>query len=337
MKPFIKWTGGKERELPVIIPNSPTTINNYYEPFVGGGAVFMNIKADNYFINDISDELISLYRFVANEDETFFKWCNYISSKWNDTLSYCSEYSDELVTNYKNYKTDGSIHSSCPKFLQDKFVKMKKNDEKKGVMNDEDVFNNITAAFLNELYCRYRKLYNSSKVKNRWKGLHSALYLFIRNYAYSGMFRYNAKGEFNVPYGGLSYNKKDLGKKIAFYQSEEVVNHLKRTTIENMDFYDFLKKHVPQEGDFIFLDPPYDTTFANYDNNDFTKDDQIRLRDALCDCKAKWMMVIKNTPFIYSIYDEKGFNIKSYDKKYQVSFMNRNDKDVEHLMITNYE
>ena len=46
--------------------------------------------------------------------------------------------------------------------------------------------------------------------------------------------------------------------------------------------------------------------------------------------------LIKNTPFIYSLYDGHGLTIKSFDKKYQVSFMNRNDKEVEHLIIKNY-
>ena len=48
------------------------------------------------------------------------------------------------------------------------------------------------------------------------------------------------------------------------------------------------------------------------------------------------MLIIKNTDFIFNLYDGKGFNIQSFDKKYLVSFMNRNDKDVEHLLITNY-
>ena len=47
-------------------------------------------------------------------------------------------------------------------------------------------------------------------------------------------------------------------------------------------------------------------------------------------------MIIKNTDFIYNLYDNKGLNIKSFDKTYLVSFMNRNDKNVEHLLITNY-
>jgi DNA adenine methylase len=41
IKPFVRWVGGKSRLLPRILPHVPTTIRNYYEPFLGGGAVFL--------------------------------------------------------------------------------------------------------------------------------------------------------------------------------------------------------------------------------------------------------------------------------------------------------
>lgn len=41
IKPFIRWVGGKSRLLPRILPHVPEKIENYYEPFVGGGAVFL--------------------------------------------------------------------------------------------------------------------------------------------------------------------------------------------------------------------------------------------------------------------------------------------------------
>lgn len=41
VKPFIRWVGGKSRLLPRILPHVPVSIDNYYEPFLGGGAVFL--------------------------------------------------------------------------------------------------------------------------------------------------------------------------------------------------------------------------------------------------------------------------------------------------------
>ena len=52
--------------------------------------------------------------------------------------------------------------------------------------------------------------------------------------------------------------------------------------------------------------------------------------------KAKFMLIIKNTGYIYELYKDSGFNIMSFDKKYLVSFMNRNNKNAKHLLITNY-
>ena len=58
--PLIKWAGGKEKELKYIIPNLPKKFVDYYEPFVGGGAVYTGIyninQANNYYINDKSEE-----------------------------------------------------------------------------------------------------------------------------------------------------------------------------------------------------------------------------------------------------------------------------------------
>ena len=64
----------------------------------------------------------------------------------------------------------------------------------------------------------------------------------------------------------------------------------------------------------------------------------IRLAHYLCEeCKGKWLMIIKYTDFIYSLYNKPNIYIQKFDKKYLVSFMNQNDKDVEHLIITNYQ
>lgn len=45
IKPFVRWAGGKSRLLPRILPHVPKTIKNYYEPFLGGGAVFLACEA----------------------------------------------------------------------------------------------------------------------------------------------------------------------------------------------------------------------------------------------------------------------------------------------------
>ena len=214
---------------------------------------------------------------------------------------------------------------------------MQELENSKGQLPYSDVQDNILTALMGAVYMYFRKLYNMPCDHFYDNDLHTALFVFIRNYAYSGMFRYSQKGEFNVPYGGIGYNKKSLAKKIQYYQSMELLAHLSKTTLSCNDFEDFFSTYPPKEDDFIFLDPPYDSEFSTYAQNKFTQEDQKRLADFLCNvCKAKWLLIIKNTPFIMSLYDRKELFISSFDKKYQVSFMNRNNRNAEHLLISNY-
>ena len=224
----------------------------------------------------------------------------------------------------------------CHKNLKRKITRMKKIEQQKGRLPEQDIFANIETAFMSSLYMYYRYLYND-KVTCHESPLSASVFLFIRNYAYSGMFRFNSSGDFNVPYGGIGYNSKNLKSKLDHYNDKNVIKKFHQAKICCMDFEDFLKTNKPKKDDFVFLDPPYDTDFSTYDKNIFSKDDQKRLADYFCDeCQANWMLIIKNTPFVLSLYDKKDLHIRSFDKTYSVSFMNRNNRSAEHLLITNY-
>ena len=181
-------------------------------------------------------------------------------------------------------------------------------------------------------------MYNKPNEYNRLsKPRKVAIYLFIREYCFSSMFRFNQDGEFNVPYGGVSYNKKSLQEKKKYYKDKRLKKLLNNTHFFTKDFYDFLEKISINENDFMFLDPPYDTTFSEYDKNSFDLTDQKRLADyLLTECPCKFMLVIKKTDYIDSLYQNKGLRIIEQDKNYFVSFKNRNKKNVKHLIIMNY-
>src|SRR5947207_6161653 len=115
-----------------------------------------------------------------------------------------------------------------------------------------------------------RHLYNNTNGYGISPGSATAIFFLVRENAYASMFRYNSNGEFNVPYGGISYNRKDLARKLAYMRSSELQRYLNNTVIENMDFEAFLLKYAPQADDFIFLDPPYDSEFNTYAQNEFS-------------------------------------------------------------------
>lgn len=60
-QPFVKWAGGKRQLLKYIYDLMPKKYNNYFEPFIGGGAVLFNIQPSCAFINDINAALINTY------------------------------------------------------------------------------------------------------------------------------------------------------------------------------------------------------------------------------------------------------------------------------------
>lgn len=64
MKPLVKWSGGKTDEIDRIRSHIPDNYDTYIEPFVGGGAVFFDIKPTKAVINDIHPELMNLYQQI---------------------------------------------------------------------------------------------------------------------------------------------------------------------------------------------------------------------------------------------------------------------------------
>jgi DNA adenine methylase len=67
--PVIKWAGGKTRLLPQLLPLLPDAIDRYYEPFIGGGAIFFNLQPGDAIISDVNEELTNVYFQVQNHVE----------------------------------------------------------------------------------------------------------------------------------------------------------------------------------------------------------------------------------------------------------------------------
>ncbi|MGE6343373.1 DNA adenine methylase [Psychrobacter sp. NPDC078929] len=67
--PFLKWVGGKRQLMNEIEPLIPSKISTYYEPFIGGGAVFLNQQPKKAVINDYNAELINVYKMVRDNVE----------------------------------------------------------------------------------------------------------------------------------------------------------------------------------------------------------------------------------------------------------------------------
>ena len=370
MNSIIKWPGGKSREIDKIIDLIPEKYDRYVEPFFGGGALYFHLKPKAAAINDISASLMDFYRLVKTQDQELYTLLMCYHDSFQNLLLVCEQNAKALLEIFDSLQncqlTEAALLDAVRHFLlgvkgeilsgfdsklllsedaffgmlekmaADKLVRTVSNHAKKP-FSDEDLRENLLTGFMSGYYMYFRRIFNDINLgflQDCTDAYKAANFYFVREYCYGSMFRYNAKGEFNIPYGGMSYNRKDMRSKIESIFNSDVAKLFANTQISSMDFDDFLNQLHLTENDFLFLDPPYDTDFSDYEGKAFDRRDQERLANALKQTKAQFILVIKNTDYIYSLY-EKDFMILTFDKQYTYNVRSRNERGAEHLIITN--
>ncbi len=272
-KPFVKWAGGKRQILNELRKYVPENYNCYYEPFIGGGALFFDLAPKNAVINDCNSELMNVYKVMC-DDEKYSKMCN-------------------LLNNYE-------------------------------VKNNEEFYYELRNKDRNRE--KYDKLNDYTK---------AARTIYLNKACFNGLYRVNSKGEFNVPYNKKTnvntYDKENL----LVVHMYLVMNNIK---ILNTDFEEALKS--ASEGDFVYIDPPYDqinSSFTSYTEEGFGKDEQRRLADVFKDLDKRGVKVMlsnHNTALINELY--KDYNIHVIQAKRNINSNGKKRGKVEEVIITNY-
>ncbi len=72
-KPFVKWAGGKSQLLPELIRRIPADFSRYFEPFLGGGALFFSLQPKKAVLVDINDALINCYQVIQDNVESLIE------------------------------------------------------------------------------------------------------------------------------------------------------------------------------------------------------------------------------------------------------------------------
>jgi DNA adenine methylase len=177
------------------------------------------------------------------------------------------------------------------------------------------------------LYYQIRDMFNDLTNKRYSDAL---LYFFINKTAYSGMIRYNSKGEFNVPFGRYAHLNTTLVTK-------NHSNLLAKADIYNTDYKDIFD--MAQPDDFIFLDPPYDCIFSDYGNEEykdgFNDDSHITLAEDFKNLICRALLVIGRTPLTEKLYGD--MIIDEYAKNYSVNIRNRFKSVATHILVANYK
>lgn len=360
--PVLKWPGGKSQELPAIVAAAPALSGRYVDPFVGGGSVLLAVPEDvEAWANDAAEDLIELYRAAAEQRSAFREAVSGVARAWDElallndvyrsladaflggssglatVLAAGSRRSFGCVLDLAGPGLDDAFAARLSKDLPTKFERMRGIQIAVGqTLTPKDLLANVEGAVRAAFYMSIRARYNRARLLGSKDDIRLADFVFLREFAYAAMFRFNSRGEFNVPYGGISYNRKSLADKVDMLFSPDMLGRLQNTTWRCADFELFIREAAPARTDFVFIDPPYDSDFSNYDNLAFGSRDQERLQRVLEGLSANVMIVIKDTPLIRRLYRSDRWRLSQADKTYMWTIKSRNDREVQHLTITNY-
>ena len=223
------------------------------------------------------------------------------------------------------------------------------NDLNKELMNtykvlcDEEKFkkmcrvlNNYEANHSEEFYYEIR---NKDRNKNTYNKLsdytRAARTIYLNKACFNGLYRVNSKGEFNVPYGKKTKVNTYDGNNLITVSNYLTMNDIK---ILNVDYKEALK--TAKKGDFVYIDPPYDSDtaiFTNYTETGFNKDSQRELAfvfKELSDKGVFFMLSNYNTTLIQDLY--KGYHIHLIEAKRNINANAKKRGSVFEVIITNY-
>ena len=233
----------------------------------------------------------------------------------NDINSKLMDFYNGVKNDYDKLEKELIEIGEIYKVNRKKFELLKKQTPEKRVKDDNET-----------LYYQIREMFNGLTDKKYSEAL---LYFFINKTAYSGMIRYNSKGEFNVPYGRYANLNTSL---VTEYHSRLLSN----TEIYNFDYQNIFE--MAEEDDFMFLDPPYDCVFSDYGNvehkDGFNEENHTTLADNFRELKCKALMVIGRTPLTEKLYGD--MIVDEYGKSYAVNIRNRFKSAAKHILISNY-
>jgi DNA adenine methylase len=265
--PFLKWAGGKTQLLRQFAPFIPSH-DRYYEPFVGGGAMFFHLQPPFAVLADSNPHLINCYAMVRDQPRA-------------------------LVALLEQLRAEhGESH-----------------------------------------YYDMRARYNASDVEPLER---AALFIYLNKTGYNGLYRENARGLFNVPYG--RYRQPAIFDETALLEASRLLRHA-RLMVAPFD------KSVGEagRGDFVYFDPPYQplsrtSRFTSYTRDAFGEDDQARLAATYRKLHRRGCLLMlsnSDAPLVRELY--RDFTVHEVRALRAINCQASGRGAVNELVIVNYE
>lgn len=263
-KPFLKWPGGKSVLLPELVRRMPHKYNTYYEPFLGGGALFWQLHPHRAVLSDVNEDLITTYQALRD-------------SPYN------------LMLHLAQHKNDKAYYYT-----------IRRADR-----------------------CKSYKSWSDIKKASR--------FIFINKTSFNGLMRYNANGELNSSYG--------YRHTVTVCDTSRLINcsdYLSGVKLRSGCYSEILDN--VKEGDFIYLDPPYDECYQGYTQDRFQRPMQLSLR-GFCEIvdkrNAYFMLSNAATPLLTTMFAD--FNIETVHLAYKIGGNKKSRERKQEIIVTNYD
>lgn len=300
-KPFLKWVGGKTQIIQEVMALFPREMNNYYEPFVGGGSVLFallsHIQQGSIRVNgviyasDINPNLIRLYRIIQCRPEEFITEMKRLKGEY------------EACT--------GSVVNRAPTSLSE--AKTSKES----------------------YYYWTRGLFNGLDDEGRASVAAAAMMLFLNKTCFRGVYRENRKKEFNVPFGN---NKNpSIIDEHHIRATSELIQNVVFTCEPVLDPESLLCDGIAED-DFAYFDPPYApenaTSFVGYNADGFNLEQHKDLFEMLHNLGGKFLMSNADVPLVKEAFPAPAFTTKIISCRRAIHSKNPSAKTNE-VLITN--
>ena len=234
IRPILKWAGGKRQLLPELRPFYPRAFDRYVEPFLGSGAVFVDLhnlgslRGRKVLLSDVNADVIGCYRVVRDR---------------------VREVIAELRRLESEYRREGAAH----------FYRVR-----------DEAFNPAR-----------RAVHASSDPAAAYTASLAAMLIYLNRTGFNGLFRVNARGDFNVPAG--RYASPTICDERNLRAWSDALG-APGVTLRVVSFERVLA--AARTGDFIYLDPPYapltaTARFTSYTAGGFGAEAQESLQRAV--------------------------------------------------------
>jgi DNA adenine methylase len=244
-KPFLKWVGGKTQIIDTVLSLFPREIDNYYEPFLGGGSVLLGFLSlvkhaqikmtGKVYASDVNKRLIGLYCAIQSNPEELIEEVARLNGEYLQ------------ITGTEVNRKASTIEEA--RTSQESY------------------------------YYWVRKQYNA--LSGKGAGVSSiqvsAMFLFLNKTCFRGMYREGPNG-FNIPFGNYK------NPVILHEDHIREVSDLIQNVVFSVASFNVALEATSSNGagaDFVYMDPPYapesDTSFVGYTNDGFSFADHDRL------------------------------------------------------------